>query len=51
MQDKTGFGKQTLDYWRHRHRMNVLFCDYHVDDLDMTDGTLESIGLSKGLYP
>jgi prepilin-type processing-associated H-X9-DG protein len=51
MQDNNGFGKQTLDYWRHRHRMNVLYCDSHVEDADMTDEALDAIGLSKGLYP
>jgi prepilin-type N-terminal cleavage/methylation domain-containing protein/prepilin-type processing-associated H-X9-DG protein len=51
MQPNNGFGKQTLDDWRHRHRMNVLFCDSHADNLAMSDDSLESLGVSKGLYP
>jgi type II secretory pathway pseudopilin PulG len=51
MQPNNGFGKQTLDPWRHRRHMNVLFCDYHADNMLMTDEVLDSIGLSKGIYP
>ncbi|MDB5318827.1 MAG: hypothetical protein JWN40_458 [Phycisphaerales bacterium] len=51
MQPNNGFGKQTLDDWRHRHRMNVVYCDYHADNILMTDDALQSLGVSKGLYP
>jgi prepilin-type N-terminal cleavage/methylation domain-containing protein len=51
MQPNNGFGKQTLDDWRHRHRMNVVYCDYHADNIPMTDDALQSLGVSKGLYP
>jgi prepilin-type N-terminal cleavage/methylation domain-containing protein len=50
MQPNNGFGKQTLDYYRHRRRMNVVFCDYHADNLDMTDRALDALGVSKGIY-
>lgn len=51
MQPNNGFGKQTLDYYRHRRRMNVVFCDYHADNLAMTEDALDSLGVSRGIYP
>jgi len=51
MTEGNGFGKQTLDYWRHRHRMNVVYCDFHADNLAMTDDELEKLNVSRGVYP
>lgn len=50
MQPDNGFGKQTLDFYRHRRRMNVVFCDAHAETLDMTDAALDAIGVSRGIY-
>jgi prepilin-type N-terminal cleavage/methylation domain-containing protein len=51
MQPRNGFGKQTLDFYRHRRRMNVVFCDYHADNIAMTDDALDGLGVSRGIYP
>jgi prepilin-type processing-associated H-X9-DG protein/prepilin-type N-terminal cleavage/methylation domain-containing protein len=32
---ETGNGAEALDFARHRLRINVLFCDWHVDNLSM----------------
>jgi prepilin-type processing-associated H-X9-DG protein len=32
---ETGNGAEALDFGRHRLRINVLFCDWHVDNLSM----------------
>jgi hypothetical protein len=31
--------------------MNVVFCDYHADNLAMTEDALDSLGVSRGIYP
>jgi prepilin-type N-terminal cleavage/methylation domain-containing protein/prepilin-type processing-associated H-X9-DG protein len=51
MQPANGFGKQTLDYFRHRRRMNVVYCDFHADNVEMTDDALAALGVSRGIYP
>lgn len=43
-------GKDTFDYTRHRYRMNVLFLDWHVESVPMTDAGLQTVGVSKGIY-
>lgn len=45
----TGYGKQLLDYLRHRYRANVLFMDGHVQSIPMTREGLDSVGVSKGI--
>lgn len=45
----TGFGKQLLDYLRHRYVANVVFLDGHVESIPMTRAGLESVGISKGI--
>jgi prepilin-type processing-associated H-X9-DG protein len=49
-QTNNGFGKRLFDYSRHRFRMNVLFCDWHVQAVPMTEAGLKSVGVSKGIY-
>ena len=41
----------TLDFLRHRYFINVLFADFHVERIPMTDDGLKSIWLSRGVYP
>ena len=45
----TGWGKQLLDVLRHRYRANLVFMDGHVENIAMTRGGLESVGVSKGV--
>jgi prepilin-type processing-associated H-X9-DG protein len=45
----TGWGKQLLDYLRHRYRANVVFMDGHVESIPMTHAGLDSVGVSKGI--
>ncbi|MFI5380222.1 MAG: competence type IV pilus major pilin ComGC [Tepidisphaerales bacterium] len=45
-----GYGKETFDYTRHRYRANVLFADFHVDSIPMTEAGLKSVGVSMGVY-
>jgi prepilin-type processing-associated H-X9-DG protein len=45
----TGYGKELLDYLRHRYRANVVFMDGHVEAVLMTRGGLETVGVSKGV--
>ncbi|MCY2955357.1 MAG: type II secretion system protein [Planctomycetota bacterium] len=40
----------TLDFLRHRYFINVLFADFHVERIPMTDDGLKSIWLSRGVY-
>ena len=44
------FGKQTLDFVRHRGLMNVLFLDGHGEAVAMSPDGLKSVGVSKGIY-
>ena len=44
------FARGHLDYRRHGYRINVVFVDGHAETLDMTDGGLRAIGVSKGIY-
>lgn len=39
-----------LDYKRHGYRMNIAFVDGHVETLYMTDGGLQKVGVSSGIY-
>lgn len=48
---ETNLGKQLLDYWRHDAKANVLFLDGHAVTVPMSPGGLQSIGVSKGIYP
>jgi prepilin-type N-terminal cleavage/methylation domain-containing protein/prepilin-type processing-associated H-X9-DG protein len=45
----SGYGKQLLDFLRHRYRANVVFMDGHVESISMTRGGLDSVGVSKGV--
>ena len=44
------FGKQTLDFIRHRGLMNVLFLDGHGEAVPMSPEGLKSVGVAKGIY-
>jgi len=44
-----GYGKQLLDFLRHRLRANVVFMDGHVESILMTREGLDSVGISKGV--
>jgi len=44
------YGKETLDYNRHRGMINVVFFDGHADAILMTPDGLGTIGVSRGLY-
>lgn len=48
-QSSTTVGKELVDHWRHRRRMNVLFVDNHVDTYSTDAGDLSQIGVSKGI--
>ena len=48
---ETTLGKQLLDHWRHDEKANVLFLDGHVATIPMSKGGLQTIGVSKGIYP
>ena len=48
--DNKYFGYDLLDFLRHRWRANVLFVDGHVESVHLSDGGLDSIGVSKGIY-
>jgi len=39
-----------LDYKRHGYRMNVMFADGHGETIYMTDGSLQTVGVSEGIY-
>jgi prepilin-type processing-associated H-X9-DG protein/prepilin-type N-terminal cleavage/methylation domain-containing protein len=43
-------GKELVDFFRHRRRVNVLFVDGHVQTLYTDAGDLNEIGVSKGIY-
>ena len=43
-------GKELIDPWRHRRRMNVLFVDGHATTVRIDEGDLAQIGVSRGLY-
>jgi prepilin-type N-terminal cleavage/methylation domain-containing protein/prepilin-type processing-associated H-X9-DG protein len=43
-------GKQSLDRLRHRGRANVLFADFHVDTIPLTEGAMKRVGVSHGVY-
>jgi prepilin-type processing-associated H-X9-DG protein len=45
----SGYGKQLLDYLRHRYRADVVFMDGHVESIPMTREGLDSVGISKGI--
>lgn len=45
----TTLGKELIDFWRHRRRMNVLFVDGHADTYSTDSGDLSQIGVSKGI--
>jgi prepilin-type processing-associated H-X9-DG protein/prepilin-type N-terminal cleavage/methylation domain-containing protein len=42
-------GKELIDPWRHRQRLNVLFVDGHAATFGIEPGDLDQIGVSKGL--
>lgn len=44
------FARGHMDYVRHGYRMNVIFCDGHAETIYMTDGGLQQIGVSEGIY-
>jgi hypothetical protein len=44
------FARGHLDYPRHGYRINVIFVDAHAETIYMTDGGLQSIGVSQGIY-
>jgi prepilin-type N-terminal cleavage/methylation domain-containing protein len=46
----TGYGKQLLDFLRHRYRADVVFMDGHVESISMTHAGLDSVGVSKGVH-
>jgi prepilin-type processing-associated H-X9-DG protein len=43
------YGKQLLDFLRHRYRANVVFMDGHVESVPMTADGLATVGVSKGI--
>lgn len=43
-------GKELIDFWRHRRRINVVFLDGHVDSYPTDAGGLSQIGVSKGIH-
>jgi len=43
-------GKELLDFARHRRRLNVLYVDGHAATSSMDDGSLDGIGVSRGIY-
>ncbi|HEX4793902.1 MAG TPA: prepilin-type N-terminal cleavage/methylation domain-containing protein [Humisphaera sp.] len=43
-------GKELLDFARHRRRLNVLYVDGHAATSLMDDGSLDQIGVSRGIY-
>ncbi len=45
-----GYGRETLDYLRHQWKANVLFVDFHVDAVPMTDSGLTTVGTSMGIH-
>lgn len=47
---KPSDGPDVLDYTRHQFRANVLFCDWHVESIPLTEGGLRTIGISSGIY-
>ncbi len=49
-QPNVGWGKELLDYTRHRYRVNVLFVDGHVEGVPMTEAGLKKVGVSMGVY-
>jgi prepilin-type processing-associated H-X9-DG protein len=44
------YGPEPIDFVRHRYRGNVLFCDWHVESLPLTEAGLKAIGISNGIY-
>ena len=44
------YGPEPIDFVRHRYRGNVLFCDWHVESLPLTENGLKAIGVSNGIY-
>ena len=42
-------GKELIDFYRHRRRINVLFVDGHVDSYTTDLGDLARIGVSRGI--
>jgi prepilin-type N-terminal cleavage/methylation domain-containing protein/prepilin-type processing-associated H-X9-DG protein len=46
----TGYGKELVDFLRHRYRANVVFMDGHVDSVPLTREGLDSVGISKGVH-
>jgi len=46
----TGYGRELLDYLRHRYRANVLFVDGHVASVPMTSDGLATVGVSMGIH-
>ena len=44
------FARGHLDYVRHGYRINVVYLDGHAETLYMTDGSLQSVGVSQGIY-
>lgn len=48
-QPDVGWGKESIDYARHRYRSNVLFVDGHVESISMARPGLKSIGVNMGV--
>jgi prepilin-type processing-associated H-X9-DG protein/prepilin-type N-terminal cleavage/methylation domain-containing protein len=44
-----GWGKESIDYARHRYRANVLFVDGHVDSVPLDRAGLKTIGVNAGI--
>jgi prepilin-type N-terminal cleavage/methylation domain-containing protein/prepilin-type processing-associated H-X9-DG protein len=44
-----GFGKELVDFLRHRYRANVLFMDGHVNSISLTPEGMATVGISKGI--
>lgn len=43
------YGREALDFLRHRSRAHVLFVDGHVESVPMTEGGLSAVGVSWGV--
>jgi prepilin-type N-terminal cleavage/methylation domain-containing protein/prepilin-type processing-associated H-X9-DG protein len=50
MLEQPNLGPDPLDYLRHRYRANVLFLDFHVENVPLTEEGLDLIGISRGIY-
>ena len=46
----SGLGKELIDHFRHRRKINVVFLDDHVETLPTDLAGLRGAGVSKGIY-